>query len=113
MNARNVPTEQESPSQVLRRLEITLIWLWSTEPECSVEERQTLLSRLNAVSPRIERLGLRHDARPDDYVDVAELIVCKTELDALCSRWLDPSDVTIDEPLIHSSSSRERAGVST
>lgn len=97
MTILEVSTTTESPSDVLRRLEVTLIWLWSVEPECSLEERPRLLGRLNAVSSRIDRLGLRHDAAPHDYIDVAELIVCRTELDSLCRRWPDPSASDVDD----------------
>ena len=79
----------ESPSQVLHRLEVTVIWMWSTEPVCDTGDRRHLLARLSAVSARVERLGFRHEFEPDHVIDVTELIACVVELDDLSRRWLD------------------------
>lgn len=79
----------ESPSQVLHRLEVTGIWMWSTEPVCPTSERHDLLARLGTVSARVERIGFRHEFEPDHVIDVADLISCVVELDDLSRRWLD------------------------
>lgn len=92
MTARSASPATESPSALLRRLEVTLIWLWSTEPERPLEQRQALLARLNHVSSRVDLLGLRHGATPDTSIDAEELRLCALELDALGESWVDPSE---------------------
>ncbi len=95
MIAESAHSATESPSEVLSRLEVTLIWLWSTEPQCPVEQRQALLARLNDVSTRSDVLGLRHSVFPDASIDADELRACERALGDLSHCWLDPSELLL------------------
>ncbi|MFK7920121.1 MAG: hypothetical protein AB8G14_18760 [Ilumatobacter sp.] len=77
----------ETPAKTLRRLELTVMWLWSDEPVCDISERPALLTRLGAASELVERLAFRHDVHPDEPTDVAVLAECAAELDRLVTRW--------------------------
>jgi hypothetical protein len=78
------------PRRTLRRLELTVMWLWSGEPDCDPGTRQDLLARLGLVSLSIEQLVLRHELSPDIPVDLEMLAIGDLELDDLSSWWPDP-----------------------
>lgn len=77
----------EQPTQLLRRLELTVMWLWSDEPVCDIADRPALLTRLGAASEVLERLAFRHDVHPDEPMDSAALAACAAELEALTAHW--------------------------
>ena len=89
MTTLEAPAPIESQSQVLLRLEATVIWMWSTEPICEATERRDLLARHWEISRRVERLALRREFEPGHEIDGDELRSCVTELDDLSRRWLD------------------------
>jgi len=82
-------TTPEPVAETLRRLEVTIIWLWSGEPVCDIGERHGLLERLGAVSMSVERLAFRYEFEPDHTIDVDDLDECVGELDDLARFWLD------------------------
>ena len=84
----------DSVSETLRRLEVTIIWMWSTEPVCEPTERRGVLERLGAVSTAVERLAFRDEFEPDHRCSDAELGHCVAELDDLGRWWPDPAVVT-------------------
>lgn len=77
----------ERPTQLLHQLELTVMWLWSTEPSCDIAERSALLTRLGAASETIERLAFRHEVHPDEPTDADTLHSCAAELDDLVRHW--------------------------
>ena len=82
----------DSASETLRRLEVTIIWMWSTEPVCEPTDRRGVLERLGAVSTAVERLAFRDEFEPGRPCREAELVRCVAELDDL-SRWWSDLDV--------------------
>lgn len=77
----------EQPPQMLRRLELTVMWLWSDEPVCDIADRPVLLTRLGAASEVVERLAFRHQVDPDEPTDSAALHGCASELETLVQHW--------------------------
>ncbi|MGB3734287.1 MAG: hypothetical protein WA964_04975 [Ilumatobacter sp.] len=98
MNTFAAKAATESPSRTLRRLDVTIIWMWSTEPVCHVDERSGLLQRLAVVATSVERLVFRHEFEPDHDIDLGELAGCLAELDDLERRWLDLGSAMATEP---------------
>ncbi len=92
MTMPEVSAVTESASRTLRRLDVTIVWMWSTEPVCRVDERHGLLQRLGVVSSSVERLTFRHEFEPDHDIDAGELADCRIELDDLAKQWFDPHD---------------------
>ena len=88
----------ESPTGTLRRLEVTIIWMWSTEPVCHVDERSGLLQRLTSVGTAVERLAFRQEFEPDHDIDVRVLADCVVELDDLERCWLDLGSTMVGTP---------------
>ena len=77
------------PRRTVRRLELTMMWLWSGEPDCDLDTRQDLLGRLGLVSLSIEQLVLRHECSPDIPIDLEMLTISDLELDDLSGWWPD------------------------
>jgi hypothetical protein len=74
-------------SRVLHGLELSVMWLWSSEPCCDLTVRPAVLERLGDVSMSIEQLMIRHEFRPDDVIDPDELASCASEVDDLRRHW--------------------------
>jgi hypothetical protein len=72
----------------IRRLELTVMWLWSSEPNAGPDERARLLTRLSAASIDVERLVYRHEFHPDAPVDVDALEACRSEIQDLARWWV-------------------------
>ena len=71
----------------IRRMELTVMWLWSSEPSCGQDERSGLLARLSEVSIEVERLIFRHEFRADETIDRDAVDRCCSEIDDLARRW--------------------------
>ncbi len=82
----------DDPGRTLHRLELTVMWLWSSEPCCDLAVRSGLIERVGDVSASIEQLVFRHEFHPDESIDPDELAACVAEVVDLCGFWpaLDP-----------------------
>lgn len=77
----------EAPTRDLVQLERIAQNLWSAEPDCSLDERFTLMMRLSRVSTSLERLRFRTDFPTGDGPDPFDIARCELELLELSARW--------------------------
>lgn len=84
----DTPTSSNEEAQSrLVELEQTAQELWIVEPKCDARCRTLLLTKLSAVSRRIDHLVLRQQFHPDEPIDMTELNRCGLHLGHLVTRW--------------------------
>lgn len=80
-------TTRESFADDVRQLERTAQNLWSTEPDCPLDERYALMMRLSRVSTSLERLRFRADFPTATSPDPFDIALCRLELLELSAQW--------------------------
>lgn len=77
----------ESPPLDLGRLEHLAQALWSVEPDCPLDERYALMTRLSRVSNSLEQFRFRTDFSSGPAPDPFDVDLCRVELFELCEQW--------------------------